>query len=127
MAALPTPALDESPKAQQRYRRLPFQPRVQLIGSLYWLCPACGRCNRARIAPATGYRVKCKHRGCGAAFRIGFTLWQQDRGDSRIPLDEPFPRAETAQLGRGRYIHAAVPCDEPGEPADSSSSKPVLP
>ena len=80
------------------------------------------------MAPRTGWKLLCAADGCGAVFRCGWTLWQQPRGNgSQVPLDEPFPRAETAQLGRGRYIHAAVPCDEPDTPGDSSSSKPVLP
>lgn len=39
-----------------------------------------------------------------------------------MPLDEPFPEAAVEYLGRGRYIHDAVPCDEPIESVDTQST-----
>lgn len=90
----------------------------------YWLCPGCGRVNRAQMMPKSGWRVECKARGCGAIFRIGFTLWQIPHGHSQMmPLDEPFPQAAIGALGRGRYIHRAV--DEEGNEQPPGSLEPA--
>lgn len=126
LLACPTETPNSPVTRQQRIRSLPFQPRVQVVGSIYWLCPACGRCNRAHIAPKVGFRITCGYRGCSAAFRCGWTLWQLppgSHGAKNVPLDEPFPPAAIGALGRGRYIHRAV--DEEGNEQPPGSLEPA--
>lgn len=125
--SLPAFADQTDSPCDKRIRKLKYHPRVQFNGVIAWLCPACGRVNRTRMGPSSGMELVCNARGCGALFTHGSVFWQRPVSKGPRPIDEPFPRAETAQLGRGRYIHAAVPCDEPGEPADPISSKSVLP
>ena len=98
-------------------KSLPYRPRVQIIGTLSWLCPAFGKINRAHLTPTAGWKLRCKGRLCGAVFVHGSTFWQLPGGRAQQkPLDlsipDPFPLAETDQLDRGRYINSAVPCDD---------------
>jgi hypothetical protein len=110
MAALPAGA-DQAPhRVQHKFKHLPFAPRLQFNGVIKWLCPGCGGINRTRIAPRQGWGIWCEQRG--AVFRCGWVLWQQPRGrGSTVPLDEPFPTAQTAFLDRQRYIHRVEPLD----------------
>jgi hypothetical protein len=115
----PEPPLADSlllPKAFTRKpKSLLFCPRVQFIGTLNWLCPACGKINRDHLTPTAGWKVRCKNRLCGAVFGMGWTFWQLPHGAAqRLPLDiglpasDPFPVCETGTLDARRYIHAAV-------------------
>lgn len=118
----PRTAPQLKPLSTKGIRNLPFHPHTQLVGTLKWLCPACGGINRTRLAPASGWRIECGTYGCGAVFYHGSTLWQIPRGSAaRRPLDDPFPEANTEHLDRGRYIHSAVPMEELDEQPTQSN------
>ena len=99
----------------------PFRPRGQFIGTLNWLCPACGKINRENLTPTAGWKIRCKARLCGAVFAVGWTFWQLPQGAAQIPpLDiglpacDPFPPCEVGTLRTARFIYEAIPLDEAG-------------
>ena len=94
--------------------QLKFQPRVQIIGRIHWLCPACGRISRAHLAPKTGWEIHCTGHGCANRFALGFVLYQIVRGFKRpsdwgLPID-PLPVAELDYLEPGDAANRAIPC-----------------
>ena len=93
-------------------RKLPYHPRAQFCGTLTWLCAACGKISRARLAPQLGLRIECGGHGCNAPFFLGFVFYQIPKGfrlsiDAGLPLD-PFPQAETDYLPRGAAANRVV-------------------
>jgi hypothetical protein len=104
------------PKALGRKSKaLPFRPRVQFIGTVNWLCCACGKISREHLTPTAGWKIRCKNRECGAVFACGWTFWQLPHGaaqrrplDIGLPASDPFPACETGTLDAARYVHEAV-------------------
>ena len=76
-------------------REYPLYPlRAQVVGTLTYVCPYCGRITRTQITPTT-YKVHCKGRGCSRKlFAIGLRFSPMRPGPEQpIPIDT-FPVAE---------------------------------
>lgn len=74
---------------------MPLYPlRAQVVGTLTYVCPYCGRITRCQLTPTT-YKVHCKARGCSRKlFAVGLRFSQMRPGPQQpIPIDT-FPVAE---------------------------------
>lgn len=108
MAAAFAPSSEAiKPKQHKELKPLRYAPRVQLLGTLHWLCPACGHIGRARLVVGS-WRIKCDAHGCNRVFGLGYRLWQLPTGRaSTTPPDAGFPIAELATLAPGGRLHEA--------------------
>jgi len=87
------------PSQVQRY-----ELRMRVVGTLHWLCPACGNLNRTRLWPVT-WRLQCRGSSCRRKFLFGYRLLQLKKGVRAIrPLDVSFPVGEFAEYD-GRQAH----------------------
>ena len=76
-------------------REYPLYPlRAQVVGTLTYVCPYCGRITRCQLTPTT-WQVHCKATGCGRKLLgIGLRLSPAKQGPGKSAPIDTFPLAE---------------------------------